>query len=190
MVTKFLAETGRTEPKYVSVVLNDAQRYGTGGALKSAEALYDDNPILLVYGDTYLDIDYQDFLEFSAGRRAEVAMVAYNNHDLALRGNLNIGNDDVVLSYRKGADRPEFTFVDAGVATLARQVISDLPSTMPLSYEENVLPTLVNRRAVVAYKTQQRFHDIGTPDGLNTFSRLVKMHDTARSRGQPWVTAR
>jgi NDP-sugar pyrophosphorylase family protein len=172
LVQPVLHASGRGGPHYSTLILDEPEDYGTGGALRAAEP-YCDDVFVLVYGDTYLDLDYRRLLEFFALHAdVSVTMAAYDNHDEAMRPNLAVGGDDLVTDYRKFGG-PGLTFVDAGVAVLRRSVLSDMPPILPLSYEEDVLPELIRRREVAGYLTARRFYDIGTPAGIGAFVDFV-----------------
>jgi MurNAc alpha-1-phosphate uridylyltransferase len=181
MVQPVLDASGRIGARYTSLILDEPERHGTGGALRAAGP-YCEEVFLLVYGDTYLDLDYRGLLEFFRLHPGlSVAMAAYDNQDGALRANLAIGPDEFVTDYRKDGG-PGLTSVDAGVAVLRRSVLSDMPSILPLSYEEDVLPELIRRRQVAGYTTSRRFYDIGTPAGIRAFVDLVAQSPSSHRR--------
>jgi NDP-sugar pyrophosphorylase family protein len=172
MVKTALKDSGRNEENYASLILDGAASYGTGGAMRAAKPLCDD-VFLLVYGDTYLDLDYRGLLEYFWRRRnQDVIMVAYDNHDRRFAANLAVDPAGLVVAYHKEGGRG-LASVDAGVSVLRREALRDMSRTLPLSYENEVLPGLIRQRRVAAYVTSRRFYDIGTPTGLGEFSQLM-----------------
>jgi NDP-sugar pyrophosphorylase family protein len=134
---------------------------GTGGGLRDAANLLDQR-FLLIYGDSYLPIDYADVwrtLLASPGRGL-----------MAIDGRL-------VTRYDKGAvDDPELRYVEAGILAFHRSIIELIPPQGPVSLEERVFPVLIANGQMTAYVTTQRFYDIGTPERLRIIEEVLA-HD-------------
>ena len=151
---------------------------GTGGALRSAGSLLADH-FLLLYGDSYLPIDYCAVLDKLAASPALGCLVAYDNRldSTNVTNNLALSNNDVVLRYAKDAlHATDLTYVEAGVHAYRRDVLTVLSATGKVSLETEVFPQLIARAELIAYRTTQRFYDIGTPERLCQFERLFT-HD-------------
>ena len=151
---------------------------GTGGALRDARDLLND-AFLLIYGDSFLPIDYRAVADLlrSSGRLGVV--VVYDNAlgDTAVRNNIALDASGLVSRYSKErVDDPNLTHVEAGVLSLRRAVVDLIPSSGKVSLETEIFPLLIARQELVAFVTRQRFYDIGTPDRLATFEHLFS-HD-------------
>ncbi len=94
---------------------------GTGGALKNAAALLDEE-FLVLNGDTYLAIDYGELAKSFRRSDGPAMIVAYENSDQRVPSNLAVGADGRVTVYRK-RDPLGLTHVDAGVIALRREVL-------------------------------------------------------------------
>ena len=137
---------------------------GTGGALKNAEALLDEE-FLVLNGDTYLAIDYAALArEFHAGKTL-ATIVAYENADARVPSNLALTADGRVAEYRK-RDPRGLTHVDAGVIALRREVLAEIPAGQKCSLEEEIFPKLIERGQMKAWVTNEPFYDMGSPAGL------------------------
>lgn len=137
---------------------------GTGGALKNAEALLDEE-FLVLNGDTYLAVDYAALArEFHAGKTL-ATIVAYENTDARVPNNLALAADGRVAEYRK-RDPRGLTHVDAGVIALRREVLAEIPAGRKCSLEEEIFPKLIERGQMKAWATKEPFYDMGTPTGL------------------------
>lgn len=144
---------------------------GTGGALRSAQPLLPDK-FLLVYGDSYLPIDYAGLSRAFAAADADAMMVVYRDRDGATGVAANVTLDaNRVAVYAKGGDRPQ-THIDAGVVALRRGVLADLPPGAS-SLERDLYPALAAAGRLRAFETTQRFYDIGTPARLEALVRTL-----------------
>ena len=144
---------------------------GTGGALRLAEPLLAEE-FLVIYGDSYLPIDYGAVLERLVNSTAVGVLVVYNNrlNDTSVKNNVDIDREGQVVRYEK--DGESLLYVEAGVLAFRRAVVNDVPPGIVVSLEKEVFPKLIARRSLVAYATDQRFYDIGTPSRLEAIERL------------------
>jgi NDP-sugar pyrophosphorylase family protein len=141
---------------------------GTGGALKNAEALLDEE-FLLLNGDTYLAIDYAALGNAFRASKAMAMIVAYENSDARVPSNLALSLDRSVAAYRK-RDPRGLTHVDAGVIALRREVLNEIPAGRACSLEEEIFPRLIERGQMKAWVTKEPFYDMGSPAGLEALA--------------------
>jgi mannose-1-phosphate guanylyltransferase len=152
---------------------------GTGGALRLAAPLIAD-PFLLIYGDSYLPIDYREVvsaLDHAALDRLPVTgvVVVYDDREgrTSVRNNIAIGEDGLVIRYDKDSvDDASLKFVEAGVLAFRRSIIDLIPEGV-VSLEKDLFPQLIATRQLRAYPTGQRFYDIGTPERLRVFEEYL-----------------
>jgi NDP-sugar pyrophosphorylase family protein len=147
---------------------------GTGGGLRDAANLLAEE-FLLIYGDSYLPIDYQAVLRRLAEYPAAVGVVVVYDNSEATTVPQNIALDEsgYVTRYAKEAvPTPDLRYVDAGVLAFRRAVLDFLPAGRPVSLEKDAFPKLIAGRQLLGFVTAQRFYDIGTPDRLAVIARL------------------
>lgn len=150
---------------------------GTGGALREASALLQES-ILLLYGDSFLPIDYRNVMTALDRRAAQVAVAVYDSRltDTNVIANISLDAEGHVVRYDKNAiDDPELVYVEAGVLALRRSVIDSIPPGN-VSLEQQIFPRLIAANQLVALVTPQRFYDIGTPARLETIAKFLT-HD-------------
>lgn len=141
---------------------------GTGGALKKAETFLNQDFILL-NGDTYLPVDYQKLWRYFKRQDKSGIVVVCSNKNKT--GNIMI-EKSLVTRYDKKSKNLEFT--DAGVQVFKKDILRLIPSNKVVSLEEGVFPKLVKRRQLAAYRTKQKFFDIGTHEGLRAIRDVLK----------------
>lgn len=147
---------------------------GTAGALRDAGALLADF-FLLIYGDSYLPIDYASVgAALSAAPICGVVVVYDNRDDTTVRNNIALEPDGSVCRYAKdAAPDASLKYVDAGVLAFRKTLLSWIPARGKVSLEKEVFPELIAQRELRAYVTRQRFYDIGTPERLQVIERLL-----------------
>jgi mannose-1-phosphate guanylyltransferase len=146
---------------------------GTGGALRLAAHLLDEQ-FLVIYGDSYLPIDYRDVARTLDDSGAQGVVVVYDNRlaDTSVRNNIAVDAEGLVVRYDKDAAAdPAMAFVEAGVLAFRRLVVDLIPEGV-VSLEKQIFTSLIAARQLRAYPTSQRFYDIGTPERL----RIIEEH--------------
>ncbi len=147
---------------------------GTGGAVRRAlphlgEAFW------VMYGDSYMGIDYRAILDFFARSGALGLMTVIRNENRWDRSNVRF-DDGRLLHYNKNAPTPEMKHIDYGVALLLRPAVERIPAGRPADLAE-VYRDLVAEGRMVGYPVTQRFYEIGTPAGLaETRAYLASRH--------------
>jgi len=147
---------------------------GTGGALREARSLLAET-FLVIYGDSYLPIPYAEVLALLEDSRATGVVVVYDNRfgDTSVRNNIALDEQCRVIRYNKESmDDPSLTHVEAGVLAFGRRMLDLLPPEGAVSLEKEIFPQLIARGDLLAYRTQQRFYDIGTPERLLAIQHL------------------
>jgi NDP-sugar pyrophosphorylase family protein len=133
---------------------------GTGGAIRRAMPLLGET-FWVMYGDSYMDIDYRAVLNhFQANPAAQALMTVLRNDGQWDRSNV-IFRDGRLVRYDKKNTSPEMNFIDYGVAllrTAGAARIGDGPFDLADLYRD-----LVNEKLMIGYEVKDRFYEIGTP---------------------------
>lgn len=136
---------------------------GTGGALRrAAERL---GPLFfVVYGDSYMDIDYAAVLDDYAAAPALGIMTVLRNDDRWDRSNV-VFRDGRLLKYDKKDRTPDMTHIDYGVSLLRRVALFRVPEGEPADLAD-LYRDLVAEGLMRGHEVTARFYEIGTPEGL------------------------
>lgn len=143
---------------------------GTGGALRNGLAKLEDE-FLLLYGDSYLPIDYRPVTAAFPTPPCQGLMVVYDNRlaDTGVKNNVAVDAHNWVARYVKNQFESNLGYVEAGVLCFRREVFEPLPGGQVISMEQELYPKLIAERQLRAFVTTQRFFDIGTPERLEEF---------------------
>jgi NDP-sugar pyrophosphorylase family protein len=152
---------------------------GTLGAVVRALPLLGER-FLVLYGDTYLRIDYA--AANAAWRASELpALMTVLRNDGQWDASNAIYADGRVLAYDKRAPRAEMHWIDYGLGGLASSALADIaPGTRDLS---DLYHTLAEQRRICGVEATARFFEIGTPASLaetDTFLRGVATDSAQR----------
>lgn len=166
----------------IRYVEEGSQLRGTGGALRlAADEEQLQNRFLVLYGDSFLPIDFgavwQEFLK----RSDPALMTVLKNEGLWDRSNVLFEDGRVVL-YDKSAEgnlRARMRYIDYGLSALSRDLIlQEIPPGIRTD-----LADLFHRLSVQGrlggYKVSERFFEIGSPAGLADFAAYIQTHPLA-----------
>jgi NDP-sugar pyrophosphorylase family protein len=156
---------------------------GTGGALARAAGLLDE-VFWVMYGDSYMDMDYRAVLaHFNATdpRRTLGLMTVLRNNNRWDRSNV-VFRDGRLVRYDKKAQTPAMDYIDYGVALLRRPALAPIPADRP-SDLAGLYSALVEEGRMVGYEVTNRFYEIGTPAALEEARQFFAAVDTTTRSG-------
>ncbi|MBI1915737.1 MAG: nucleotidyltransferase family protein [Planctomycetes bacterium] len=144
---------------------------GTGGALRRALPLLGE-VCWVLYGDSYLDVDYRAALAAFLSRDVLGLMTVMRNEGRWDRSNV-VFREGRLLCYNKQQATPEMTHIDYGLSLLRRDAIERLPEGQA-SDLANLYRDLVAEGRMAGHEVTQRFYEIGSPRGLAETSDYLR----------------
>ncbi len=147
---------------------------GTGGALRNAGKLFDDC-FYLIYGDSFLPINYSSLERHFFEVDKTVLMVLYDNReDTSVPNNVSIDKRSMVSQYEKISGNNFLQYVDAGILVLKKEILDSIPPEKVVSLEQEVFQNYIAKQECAGYVTSERFYDIGTPERLKHFEKYLE----------------
>ena len=143
---------------------------GTAGALKNAVRLLD-SEFFVMYGDSYLFLDYNAIMAYFRGHNKLGLMVVYQNRDLYDKSNV-MAENGIVKVYNKSKKSDKMIYIDYGASILRKETLELVPpdEIYPL---DNLFASLVEHGELLAYEVYDRFYEIGSPQGLREFEKYI-----------------
>ncbi len=140
---------------------------GTAGAVRGALPLLGDE-FLVLYGDTFLQIDYADVARafVRAGRPA--LMTVLHDRTGSLPCNARV-EGDLVVSYDKRIRPHGAEWIDYGLSAYSAAVF-ETPGPSDLA---DIQHALAAAGELAAYEAQNRYYEIGTPAALRETERFL-----------------
>ena len=137
---------------------------GTGGALKFAEKLLDEQ-FFMLNGDVLTDIDLSEQLRQHQRTQARATLALIEAEDPSAYGLVRRNPDHSVAEFveKPGPEEIETSLINAGAYILEREVLDEMePAGTNISVERDLFPALVGR-GLFGYRASGYWLDIGTP---------------------------
>lgn len=149
---------------------------GTAGAIALAadESLLAGR-FLVLYGDSWLQIDPADVLQTAEDSGLPALMTVFDNHGKWDDSNV-VYSDGRVQRYEKGLDPtpPEMHWIDYGLSVFTRDLID---ARVPRDHPSDLAQLFTSLAAVdelAGYVAAERFYEIGSPQGLRDLEDLLR----------------
>jgi MurNAc alpha-1-phosphate uridylyltransferase len=143
---------------------------GTGGAIVKALPLLGDE-FGVIYGDSYLPIDYRSIMEFYSSQKISALMTIYNN-GLLDKSNV-VYRDRRIMKYSKLIHETEMSYIDYGFSIFKREVFSKLTTKKFLDLSE-IFENLAKTGDLSGYEVNQRFYEVGSFRGIEEFNLYLE----------------
>ena len=144
---------------------------GTGGAIRKALPLLNKR-FLVLYGDSYLPIDYaapvQAFLD--SGKLG--LMTVFRNEGRWDKSNVWFV-DGVIRSYDKKQQTPEMRYIDYGLGIFDVTAFAGRPANEAFDLAD-VYRDLIVRNELAGYEVKERFYEIGSREGLAELDAMLR----------------
>lgn len=138
---------------------------GTGGALRLAMSRAVEPTVLVLNGDTYVDVDYSAILSLHRSARRTMVVTVTEVQDTGRYGGVVIEDGHVAGFIEKGQTGPGW--INAGVYAIDREFPWPESLESRFSFEKDWLVPNIKHLRPPAYRCHGRFLDIGVPEDLD-----------------------
>ena len=136
---------------------------GTGGALRLAMPLINTPRVLVMNGDSYLDIELNVFAEWALRKKANVALCLVKMEDTKRFGRVVIKDENRIKSFEEKDENATPGYINAGIYILKKELLKTTPVNEFISIERDLFPNWLNKN-IYGYICNNKFLDIGTPE--------------------------
>src|SRR5436190_13377545 len=144
---------------------------GTGGAIRKALPLLG-KQFLVLYGDSYLPIDYVAPARAFLARGKLGLMTVFRNEGRWDASNVWFAEGEI-KSYSKQHQTPEMHYIDYGLGLFDATAFTGWPANNAFDLAD-VYQELVEKNEVAWNEVRQRFYEIGSPEGLAELDAMLR----------------
>jgi NDP-sugar pyrophosphorylase family protein len=138
---------------------------GTGGGLRRALGFLEDEMVLVLNGDSYVDLDLGAFLKWFSLRDRDAAIALASVSDVSRYGSVELGEGGVITAFKeKEAGKGGEGLINAGVYLVKRSLVEEIKADEPYSLERELFVSLVKNARLWGFPFEGAFIDIGTPE--------------------------
>jgi NDP-sugar pyrophosphorylase family protein len=149
---------------------------GTGGALKKAMPKVGDK-FLVLYGDSYLPIDYSGPARAFAASGKPALMTVFKNENRWEPSNVWFEEGEI-RRYDKKKFTPEMKHIDYGLGVLSSEALSSWPEGKAFDLAD-VYQDLIGQQKLAGFEVDRRFYEIGSPTGLAELDALLRSQEVS-----------
>jgi NDP-sugar pyrophosphorylase family protein len=144
---------------------------GTGGAIRKALPMLGDT-FLVLYGDSYLPIDYTlPAVAFASSGNLGL-MTVFRNEGRWDSSNIEYDNATIRL-YDKEKPTPKMKHIDYGLGFFRAEAFADWTAGERFELSD-VYRELIAREQLAGYEVASRFYEIGSPAGLAELDSFLR----------------
>jgi len=144
---------------------------GTGGAIRKAAGILPE-VFMILYGDSYLDIDFEPVVQQFNAEKLPVLMTVYRNRNASDTCNI-IMKDGKVFRYSKKSPNPTMEYIDYGLIVIQKEVFDPYPANEPFDLSL-VLSRMADSGLVAGYEVRKRFYEIGSISGIKETEDYIR----------------
>jgi NDP-sugar pyrophosphorylase family protein len=140
---------------------------GTGGGLKQAEPNFSGEPVLVLNGDTLVELDLGALCAFHQQRDAVATLVLRKDPEAARWGLVEMDSDNrIVRITGRGKSEPGSvqSRMFAGIHILHPRLLRDVPKSKESSIIDPYVAAIQRGETVLGYDSEGYWSDIGTPE--------------------------
>lgn len=143
---------------------------GTGGALKRALPLLD-REFFVLYGDSYLPIDYAPVAEFFHRSGKPGLMTVFRNEGKFDASNVVFADGEIKV-YDKTNKLPGMRYIDYGLSLFKAGAFDAYAADRAFDLAE-VMGKLVREKQLAGFEVAERFYEMGSHAGLAELESLL-----------------
>ncbi len=143
---------------------------GTGGALKKATAGLRE-PFIALYGDSYLDIDFNPILERFKAEQKPALMSVYRNNNEICPSNV-LMREGKIVKYDKKNPSLDMNHIEYGLNVLTSTVFEGRQAGTSFDLSE-VYAELIAQNRMAAFEVSTRFYEIGSFSGMEETEKYI-----------------
>lgn len=139
------------------------QLLGTGGSLKKALPLLDEN-FFVLYGDSYLPCNFKAVQDSFVEQRKPGLMTVFRNEGQWDKSNIEF-SEEVIRVYDKVKQTPAMHYIDYGLGVFNKKAFELVPDEevydLALLYQD-----LLKQQQLAAFEVSERFYEMGSLAGI------------------------
>lgn len=140
---------------------------GTGGGIKQAEPHFSGEPVLVMNGDTLVELDLEALCSFHLSRQAAATLVLRDDPHAEQWGVVEVGSEGRIVRITgrgRAETSPTTPRMFAGIHVLTPRLLRAAPKSTAFSIIDTYVSAIERGEQVLGYDLCGYWSDIGTPE--------------------------
>lgn len=147
---------------------------GTGGAIRDAITSLNDQNVLILNGDSYINVDVTRYINWHFTKRCLASIVTTKIENTNRYGTVEFDIEERINSFIEKGESKGTGWINAGMYIFNRSVFEKIISLEYCSLEKEILPNLIGKE-LYGYRCLEPFIDIGTPESYNMATTFFQL---------------
>lgn len=146
---------------------------GTGGGIKMASELINDDEFIIINGDTFFDINFSEFYDFHKQNNADLSICLKELSNFNRYGSVELNSNNKITHFK---EKQPITkgYINGGIYIVKKIILSKI-SQKKFSFEKDIMELMINKLNILGFKANNYFIDIGIPNdyqkAINYFNK-------------------
>ena len=155
---------------FIKYSFDGEKQLGTGGAIKKALPLLGEK-FAVIYGDSYLPIDYAEVESEFMNSSNPALMTVYENVNILDKSNVEF-EDGKLIEYQKSSNNFKMRHIDYGLSYFQAEVFKNFGGNSGFDLGE-LCSDLSKKEKLSGFLISERFYEIGSISGINDLSNYL-----------------
>ena len=143
----------------------ETEPLGTGGAIVNSLQFIDQNqPVIILNGDTFLQINYQKLIDFYDRNKSDLTIVLRNVEDSSRYGSVKIDDQNLIVNFVEKSIQKKSGYINGGIYVLNPKIFSNYNLPKKFSFEQDFLCQYTVSIKPFGFVSEDYFIDIGIPE--------------------------
>jgi len=144
---------------------------GTGGAVRwIAEQNLLPKKFFLLYGDSYLMVNYQAIWKIFDNNKKSILLTVYKNNGRWDKSNIIFENGKIILYNKYAPDKTKMNFIEYGLSIFTKKIVHNYFFQRENFDLADIYNLLSKQSLLTGYEVKNRFYEIGSQQGLKDLS--------------------
>lgn len=174
MAGQFTGAYGERKDVPFEILFSEEEKpMGTGGAIRLALPLTGTPEVLVLNGDSFVEVDWDTFIENHRRRGYPMSLVLRQVDDAGRYGRVALDDRGRVIRFEEKRPGGGAGLVNAGAYLFRRDLLEGIPAGLAVSLEGELMPAFLEK-GVGGFVTQGKFIDIGLPESYRFAQRYLE----------------
>lgn len=130
----------------------------TGGAIKKALSMCDNNEVFIINGDTYFDVNLNKMKDFHNSNNANITVATKLMYNFDRYGTVTLSNDRIIQFKEKGYNQKGL--INGGIYLVNKNVLVTVEQSK-FSFEQDIMEKKISELSIYSFISDGYFIDIG-----------------------------